>query len=303
MHTSKQKWSSYLFLSPYIVLYAAFGLMPILYSFYLSLMRWNGIGAKAFVGLDNYLFLFNSDSHFFKSIYNTLLLIVFSLPLQLAFGLVLAVLLYSRWVKWRAFFQLANFLPFIVAPVAIGLMFNILFDWQAGFINKVLIAVGWRDEGIDWLGEPWSARLVIIVMMCWKGFGYTMVFYLAALANISKDLYEAAEVDGASPLRMFWQITLPLLKPVTTFLVITGIIGGFQLMEEPMLLVKGFSMGVSVVGGADRCCLTTVWNMYDTAFGSNQRYGLGAAMAYGLTIIIAFVSFLGVKFLNRGDAN
>jgi cellobiose transport system permease protein len=303
MGTLKREWVPYFFLSPYILFYLAFGLIPILFSLYVSLTKWDGIGDQIFVGLDNYKFLFNPDSYFLKSIFNTFLFVALSLPLQIFFGLLIASLLYSRWVKWKGFFQLVNFLPYIVTPVAVGLMFNLLFDWQTGFVNKVLLQFGWIEEGIYWLGDPAYTRFVIVMMLFWKGFGYTMVFYLAGLANIPKELHEAAQVDGASSLRLFFQITLPLLRPVTSFIIITGIIGGFQLLEEPMLLLEGSGMGstVAVIGGPDRCCLTTVWNMYDTAFGSTSRYGLGSAIAYGLCLIIAVVSFIGVKFLDKGE--
>jgi cellobiose transport system permease protein len=302
MDTAKRKWVPYFFLSPYLLFYLVLGLIPIIFSFYVSLTSWDGISGKTFVGLANYKYLFNPDSYFFQSIGNTLLFILLTLPLQIVFGLALASLLYSRFVKWKAFFQLINFLPYIVTPVAVGLMFNLLFDWQAGFVNKVLIHFGLIDEGIYWLGDPVYARMVIVLMLFWKGFGYTMIFFLAGLANIPKDLNEAAQVDGASGFRNFWSITLPLLKPVMTFIVITGIIGGFQLLEEPMLLLGGSGMGSSsaVIGGPERCCLTTVWNMYDTAYGSTTRYGLGAAIAYGLCVIIALFSFIGVR-LQRGD--
>jgi multiple sugar transport system permease protein/cellobiose transport system permease protein len=303
MEAAKRRRMPYLFLSPYLLFYAAFGLFPIIFSFYVSLTDWDGIRDKTFIGLDNYLHLFNPNSYFFKSIGNTLLFVAVSLPLQIVLGLVIATLLYSRAVKGRAFFQLVNFMPYIVTPVAIGLMFNLLFDWQAGVVNKLLLHFGFIDEAIYWLGEAFYARMVIILMLVWKGFGYTMIFYLAGLANIPKDLLEAAQVDGATGLRAFFSITLPLLRPVTMFIVITGIIGGFQLLEEPMLLLSGSGMGSSsaVIGGPDRCCLTAVWNMYDTAFGSTTRYGLGAAIAWGLCLIIALFSFLGVR-LYKGDA-
>ncbi|MEX1028756.1 MAG: sugar ABC transporter permease [Paenibacillaceae bacterium] len=302
MEALRRKWIPYFFLSPYIIFYLAFGLVPILFSLYVSFTSWDGIREKHFVGLDNYLFLFDPNSYFFKSVGNTFLFIMMTLPFQMFFGLLLAVLLYSRFVKWKSFYQLVNFLPYIVTPVAVGLMFNLLFDWQTGFVNKVLMLLGWTNEEIYWLGEPGFARFVIAFMLFWKGFGYIMVFFLAGLANIPKDLYEAAQVDGASSTHMFLKITLPLLKPVTTFILITGIIGGFQLLEEPMLLLGGFAGGASaVVGGPERCCLTTVWNVYDTAFGSTTRYGLGSAIAYGLCMIIALVSITGYKFLNRGE--
>ncbi|WP_219837566.1 carbohydrate ABC transporter permease [Paenibacillus sp. R14(2021)] len=302
MNTAKRKWVPYFFLSPYLLFYVVLGLIPIVFSFYVSLTNWDGISGKTFVGLSNYKFLFNPDSYFFQSVGNTLLFIAMTLPLQIIFGLAIASLLYSQFVKWKAFFQLINFLPYIVTPVAVGLMFNLLFDWQAGFVNKVLLHFGLIEEGIYWLGDPVYARMIIVLMLFWKGFGYTMIFFLAGLANIPKDLNEAAQVDGASGFRSFWSITLPLLKPVMTFIIITGIIGGFQLLEEPMLLLGGSGMGSSsaVIGGPERCCLTTVWNMYDTAYGSTTRYGLGAAIAYGLCVIIAIFSFIGVR-LQRGD--
>lgn len=297
MDSAKRRWVPYVFLSPYLLFYAAFGLIPIIFSFYVSLTSWDGIRDKTFVGLDNYAFLFNPDSYFFQSVGNTLLFVVLTLPLQMIFGLIIATLLYSKFVKWKSFFQLVNFLPYIVTPVAVGLMFNLLFDWQAGFVNKFLLEFGLIDEAIYWLGDPLYARMVIVFMLFWKGFGYTMIFYLAGLANIPKDLHEAAQVDGATGIRTFWYITLPLLKPVTSFIIITGIIGGFQLLEEPMLLLGGSGQGSAsaVIGGPERCCLTTVWNMYDTAFGSTTRYGLGAAIAYGLCLIIACFSFIGTK--------
>mgnify|MGYP000933517952 CR=1 FL=1 len=301
METAKRRWVPYVFLSPYLLFYAAFGLFPILFSFYVSLTSWDGIKEKTFVGLDNYLHLFNPGSYFFKSIGNTLLFVGIALPLQIFLGLVIATLLYSKFVKGRAFFQLVNFMPYIVTPVAIGLMFNLMFDWQVGIVNKLLLHFGIIDEAIYWLGETTYARMVVILMLVWKGFGYTMIFYLAGLANISKDLLEAAQVDGANAVRTFFSITLPLLRPVTMFIFITGIIGGFQLLEEPMLLFTGSNMGsIGIIGGPDRCCLTAVWNMYDTAFGSTTRYGLGAAIAWGTCLIIALFSFFGVK-LYKGD--
>ncbi len=300
MNALRSRGAVLFFLSPYFIMYLSFGLIPIIFSLIVSFTSWNGIGEKTFVGFKNYIFLFSPDSYFFQSIYNVLIIMVGYIPLQIIFGLFLANLLYGRYVKWKSFFQLVNFLPYIVTPVAVGIMFSLLFDWQTGIVNKLLLKYGFVQEAVNWLGDPTYARIVIIFMMFWKGFGYTMVFFLAGLANIQKDLYEAAWVDGASPRRTFFQITIPLLKPVTSFILITGIIGGFQLLEEPMQLFKGTG-SATLIGGPDHSALTPIWNMYDTAFGTTQRYGLGAAIAYGLFIIIAFVSFIGFKFLNKRE--
>lgn len=298
MNAMRGRSATLFFLTPYFVMYLAFGLIPILFSLYVSFTSWNGIGDKTFVGLQNYLFLFSPDSFFFKSIGNVLILMVIYIPLQIATGLLIANLLYSRYVKWKSVFQLANFLPYIVTPVAIGIMFSLLFDWQTGLVNKVLLKIGLITDAINWMGDPLYARMVIILMLLWKGFGYTMVFFLAGLANIQKELYEAAWIDGASARQTFFNITLPLLMPVMSFILITGIIGGFQLLEEPMQVFKGTGSSM-LVGGPEHCCLTPIWNMYDTAFGTTQRYGLGASIAYGLCVIIAAVSFIGYRFMNK----
>jgi cellobiose transport system permease protein len=291
------------FLSPFIAAYLVFGLFPVIYSFYISLMDWKGYGEMKFVGFDNYVFLFSSsNSFFFKSVWNTFLFIVAYLPLQIIVGMLIASFLYSRWVRWKGFFQLVNFFPYIIIPVAVGLIFSMLFDWQTGIINRLFVQWGWITENINWLGTPLTAWFVITLMMFWKGLGYTMVFYLAGLSSISKEIYEAAWVDGASASRSFFQITIPLLKSVTFFVVITGVIGGFQLLDEPMLLLRGMTgNGSWVVGGPDRVALTTVWYMYDTAFGTNSRFGLSAAIAFGLAMVIAVASVLGYRFHGKEE--
>lgn len=291
----------YLFIAPYFIIYLIFGFYPILYSLGISFTNWDGIGSIHFVGFTNYIKLFTIDPYFWKSIINTLILLLESLPVQIIGGLLLAVALFSKRAKFKRLFQLVNFLPYITTPVAVGLIFWMFFDWQTGIVNRILTQSGILAEGINWLGNVWPARIVVGLMIIWKYTGYTMVIYLAGLANIPNDIYEAAYVDGSGPVHTFFKITVPLLRPVTVFLVITSIIGGLQLFDEPKLLLAGWGgASGSVVGGPDRGCLTAVWNLYDTAFGSNMRYGMGAAIAYGLFLVIFLVSIIGAKFLNRG---
>ena len=290
----------FIFIAPFAALYLVFNLFPTLYSFYVSLTDWKGFGAWNFVGLKNYIKLVTTDPFFAKAIWNTVLFLIFSLPLQTFFGLLMATLLYSRTIKLKRFFQTGNFLPYITIPVAIGVLFALVFDFKNGLINQLLLRIGLIDNQINWLGRPTSARIVIIGMLIWRYFGYSMIIYLAGMAAIDQSLYESAMIDGASALQSFRLITIPLLRNVTIFLVITGIIGGLQLFDEPKLLIQGVA-GVArgSVGGPQRCCLTAVWYLYDEAFSTFTRFGKSASIGYSLFLVIAAASYLGFRFMKR----
>ena len=284
------------FVAPFIIFFLAFNLFPILYSVFLSFHDWSGIGDKVFIGLDNYVRIFTQDKTVWKSLGNTLYIMVLGFPLSIFLGLVLAAFL-SNLKKFRNVFQTINFLPYITTPVAIGLIFTFLFDWNTGIINKILSFFG--GEGINWLGNAKFAPLVIGFMIIWKTTGYYMELYLAGITSISEDIYEAAKVDGAGPVKTFFKITLPLLKPITIFIVITSLIYALQLFDEPNLMFNVST--TSVIGGPDRSCLTMVWNFYDVAFGSTARLGYGSAVATTLFIIIVITSLVGMKLMNKKE--
>ena len=284
------------FVAPFIIFFLAFNLFPILYSVFLSFHDWSGIGDKVFIGLDNYVRIFTQDKTVWKSLGNTLYIMVLGFPLSIFLGLVLAAFL-SNLKKFRNVFQTINFLPYITTPVAIGLIFTFLFDWNTGIINKILSFFG--GEGINWLGNTKFAPLLIGFMIIWKTTGYYMALYLAGITSISEDIYEAAKVDGAGPVKTFFKITLPLLKPITIFIVITSLIYALQLFDEPNLMFNVST--TSVIGGPDRSCLTMVWNFYDVAFGSTARLGYGSAVATTLFIIIVITSLVGMKLMNKKE--
>lgn len=284
------------FVTPFIIFFLAFNLFPILYSVFLSFHDWSGIGDKVFIGLDNYVRIFTQDKTVWKSLGNTLYIMVLGFPLSIFLGLVLAAFL-SNLKKFRNVFQTINFLPYITTPVAIGLIFTFLFDWNTGIINKIITFFG--GEGVNWLGNAKFAPLVIGFMIIWKTTGYYMALYLAGITSISEDIYEAAKVDGAGPVKTFFKITLPLLKPITIFIVITSLIYALQLFDEPNLMFNVST--TSVIGGPDRSCLTMVWNFYDVAFGSTARLGYGSAVATTLFIIIVITSLVGMKLMNKKE--
>ena len=296
----RNKWPI-IFAIPFLTAYGLFMLFPMLYSFYLSLFEYNGIVEKHFVGLANYINLFTKDRLFLKALFNTVLIMLMSLPVNLILGLVIAYLLFSL-TKGRRLFQVVNFLPYITTPVAIGFIFSYIFDWNSGILNGLLTHFGILEENYFWLQQPWSARLIVAIMIVWRNFGYCMMIYLSGMRAFVQDIYEAAAIDGAGKLKTFFAIVVPLLKNVSVFLLITAMIGGFQMFDEPVQLYSGWSAASRSVGGPDYSVLTMIWKFYDDSFGSSTRLGYGAAIAYTLFLIIGVCSLASFFWSNKKDS-
>lgn len=296
----RNKWP-YLFSTPFLLAYGLFMLFPMIYSFYLSLFDYNGIVEKHFVGFSNYITLFTRDKLFLKALGNTVLIMLMSLPVNLILGLLLAWLLF-RIAKGRRMFQVINFLPYITTPVAIGFIFSYIFDWHSGIFNSLLTHFGILQENYYWLQHPWSARLIVAIMIIWRNLGYCMTIYLSGLTSISKEYYEAAAIDGAGSMKTLLHIAVPLLKNTSFFLFITSMIGGFQMFDEPVQLYSGWSAAARSVGGPDYSVLTVIWKFYDDSFGSNTRLGYGAAIAYTLFLVIGICSLISFIVNNRKDS-
>ena len=295
----KSFWPAF-FLLPYCAIYLVFGAFPIVHSFIISLTDWQLMGETTFVGLRNYVQLLTVDKWYLKSLFNTGLLMAMYIPVSVAVALLLSNLIYSKGVRFRKFFQLAYFLPHVTTAVAIGLMFALIFDWQTGILNKILLQLGLAGEGLNWLGTPALARVVTALMLFWSYFGYCTIFYLSGLSGIPEEMYEAATLDGASSWQVLRFVTIPLLKPITKFLVITSIISGSQVVEEPMLLLNGWATVGNAIGGPGRACLTAVWYLYDTAFGKSggMNYSKGAAIGY-LTFVFIMLIVLARNVVSK----
>lgn len=288
----KQMWP-FVFLAPFFICFFLFNLFPILYSLYMSLLNWAGYNEKVFVGFQNFVDIFTKDKLFWKSVLNTLKIGLMGFPAALVLGLTLAALLWNV-TRGKNFLRTVNFLPYITTPVAIGMVFTFLFEQHIGLVNRIIEALG--GKAINFMGTAKWAPVVIAFMIIWRNTGYFITMYLAGMTSISDDIYEAARIDGATRVQSFFRITLPLLKPVTTFLVITSTIYIFQLFDEVNLLFTNQTS--SVVGGPQQSCLTIVWNFYNQAFGSNPRMGYAAAMSCVLFVIIALVSIVGLRLMN-----
>ncbi len=286
MLTAKRQKMAYLFILPFFIVYLVFSLYPILSSLSISFFAdsdpLSGKG-MTFTGFDNYVRLFTSN-YFYSYVGNTIVIWLFSIIPQLTIALILALILNERWVKGRTMLRSVYYFPNLVTPITVGLLFNMLFSFPGGAVNNLFTALKLLHAPVDFLRQPILVRMVIGIAICWQNFGYNIIFLTAGLHSISQDVYEAAEVDGASALRKTVSITLPLLKPMLLYIMITSIIGGLQIFDVPKMFPEGMADYTR----------TMVLYMYESAF-KRWQFGYGAAIAYGIFMIIAVFSVIALR--------
>jgi ABC-type sugar transport system permease subunit len=280
---------AYLFVSPFFVLFAIFFLYPIGYSFWLSFRDWSLVGPARSVGLQNYRDLLH-DQIFWQSMTNAGLLFLIYVPAMTFLALVLAVLLNSRYVRLQGIFRTIIFLPYVMSgTVAAAYTFQLLLDRDAGYANRLLHFVG--VSPVPWLDDIWWARVSVGLLVLWGWLGYNMLIMLAGLQAIPPELSEAARVDGAGPVRIFFKITVPLLRPVIVFAVTLSIIGTFSLFTEPFVLTQG---------GPANATTTPVVQIWNNTF-SYLRVGYSAAMSYVFLAIIVILALAQYFLVSRRD--
>jgi ABC-type sugar transport system permease subunit len=300
MKTISKKSAPYFFMAPYFLLFIAFSLLPIIFTLYVSLNNWNGYKAMKFVGLDNYKRMLE-NGEFLLSLKNTLIIILFLIPLQLILAIIIAYMINSKLVRHKNLFKTAVFAPYLTIPIAAGLLWSFFFDGSAGTINYILMNMHIIKEPIDWLLNPMQAKGVVAIIMLWRYLGYSVLFFIAGLVSIPEELFEAARVDGARAWNNFWNISLPMIKPITIYMVITSLIGGFQTFDEPNIIyTQGNYLFGPYSGGPDGAVMTMVMLMSKGAF-LNSQYGYGSAVAYGMFLIIAVFAILSLKSMNGRD--
>ncbi|MDO4274543.1 MAG: sugar ABC transporter permease [Eubacteriales bacterium] len=288
----------YYFIMPFFIGYLLFSVFPFAFSFFISFTDWNGVGASAFVGLSNYIRIFTQDAAAQKAFMNTFLFLVIAIPIEIILGLLTAMIIKDFVPKAKGALQLLNFLPYLTAPVAVGLIFQFLFDWDYGTVNQILTQIGASNNHIYWLGTEGYARFVVILVIVWRMFGYSMIILSAGLSTISPDLYEAAELDGANWFQKQIRITLPLLKPILGFVCVISLINGFQLFDDPYMLFA--SQAGQPYGGPGNSVLTVMMHMFQASF-MNFQMGYGASIAYTLFFIIFILSMILTKFMKQED--
>ncbi len=293
LHALVQARWGLLFISPFYLLFAVFGLYPLLFSVYLSFTKWNGRGSPLFVGLDNYALLLQDDV-FWKSMANGVILFFLYVPIMTFLALVLAVVLNSRRVRGFQFFRTIIFMPFVTNMVAAGFTFQILLNQNYGLFN---IFLGWLGlPAVPWLNNEWAARVSLALLVTWAWLGYNMVIMLAGLQTIPKDLSEAALIDGANPAQAFLHVTVPLMQPVILFSVVLSTAGSFGLFAENMSLFS-LSQGVGPLNST----ITPIVDIYREAF-RNLRLGYASAAAYVYFAIIFVFTLLQVRYFGQREA-
>lgn len=287
LHEMKRNKWAYLFISPFFLLYAVFGIFPLFYGLWLSLFRWDAISPMRWMGFANYAKLLTDDI-WWKAVYNTVWLFFGATIPQLTLALVLAFIINSSYIKGKDIFRAAYFMPIVASSVAVGLIFSSLFGEKYGMLNYFIGFIGLGP--IDWLQSREWLKPAIALVTVWQWTGYSMIIFLAGLQSINPELYEAARVDGATTRHIFRYITVPLLRPVILFQVILSIIGAMQTFDIPVMLTNGGTQA-STPGGTDRAGLVTMVLIYWTAFKYGQ-FGFAAAMAFVLFLLIVLFSFL-----------
>ncbi|MCB5237502.1 carbohydrate ABC transporter permease [Niallia circulans] len=249
----------------------------------------SGTGANLeFVGIENYTRLFK-DPTFLTALKNTVIYLIVQVPLMILLALILSVLLNNKNLKFKGFFRTAIFLPCVTSLVAYSVIFKYLFS-QDGIINLMLMKIALISEPIQWLTDPFWAKITIIIAITWRWTGYNMIFYLSALQNVDESIYEAAKIDGASSLQQFFKITIPNLKPIILFTSITSTIGTLQLFDEVVNITQG---------GPGNATITISQYIYNLSFKYTPDFGYAATVSY--IIVIMIIIFSIIQFKVAGD--
>ena len=267
----------YLFLLPAIGFFCVFSVYPILYSFIMSFTNWpltSLMGPPKFIGFQNYATVLN-DPVVSTSFWNSLLFMVISVPLQMFLGLLVAIGL-DRPLPGRTALRLIYYVPVITSWVVVTFMFQYLFNTDYGFINWLLESIGVTQQPIAWLADPKLAIVVSALLGTWKGVGWAMMIFLAALQAVPDELYEAAAIDGAGKWHRFWSITLPSIRGSVFFVSVLLVMGAFQMFMQIFILTAG--------GPANESQTPMVW-MYEQAF-SNLQFGYASAFSWLITVLI-----------------
>lgn len=272
--------NGWLFVGPAIALIGVFMAYPIVKSLWLSFHSGQGSVMK-FVGFGNIDRLLN-DPIFFTALTNTFIFLFVQVPIMIVLALIMASCLNMPNLKFRGFLRTAVFLPCVTSLVAYSVLFKSMFSYD-GLINSLLLKTGLVSQSIPWLSDPFWAKVVVIAAITWRWTGYNMIFYLAAMQNIDKSIYEAARIDGISATRRFLSITVPMLKPVILFTTVTSTIGTLQLFDEPMNITQGLISDVT---------LTLSLYIFKLSFRYVPNFGYAATVSYVIVVLVAILAFI-----------
>ena len=283
--SQRERWIAYGFLLPNFIGFLLFMLGPVFASLMMSLFRWDIFSVPVFIDWDNFIEIFFPRSGFWQYLANTFFFSL-SVPLGLVLALFFALLLHQP-LRGMGFFKTIYFLPAVSSAIAVAIIWQWILNKDFGMLNALLIKSGLAP--VDWLGNPLLAKVSIILMTVWKGLGYNILIYLAALQGIPRELYEAAHLDGAGRWQRFTRLTLPLLGPAHLFLFITGFISSFQLFGPIYIMTQG---------GPLKSTWSLVYEIWWKAF-REFRMGYAAALAWILFAIIFLATLVQWRYAER----
>ncbi|MCK1998532.1 sugar ABC transporter permease [Psychrobacillus psychrodurans] len=285
----KEMLSGYLYISPFFIIFAIIGLYPAIFSLILAFQKWNGMGEMEFVGLSNFQVIL-SDPLFWKSVYNTIILGLMGTAPQLVIGLILAFLLNLSYLRFKAFFRVTIFMPYITSMVAVALVFSVFFsNNETALVNYIIGLFGF--DPVSWKTSEWGAKIAISTMVFWRWLGYNTIIYLAGMQSIPNELYEASRIDGASIFQQLRYITIPLLKPFIILTVFFSTVGAMQLFTEPTVFLGNTAF-------ARDEAMTVVMYLYRDAFRLSS-FGTASAAAIVLLLFIVVASAFNMMLTKR----
>ena len=259
-------------------------IIPFFQTIYMSFSKTKAFGAYQFCGLENYLEMFR-NAEFWKANWNSIYFCILTVPVGVFLALIVAVLLNAK-IKGKTAFRAIFFLPMVVAPAAVAMVWKWIFNAEYGILNQVLGA------NIRWLTDPKIVLVTCAIVSIWSSIGYDAVLLLSGIQNISQSLYEAAELDGCTPNQMFWKITIPLIRPILVYVMITSMIGGLQMFDVPQILTNG-------KGGPDRTSTTMIMYLNNHLFSKN--YGMAGAVSVVLFLVCAVLCVVVYFSLTKED--
>lgn len=278
----KEALAGWLFLSPVYLCILILGVFPVLFSLFLSFCQWNlvgGLSSIKVIGLDNFKLLFEDDK-FYMALKNNLTYTAITVPIGLVLALILSVLIHTR-VFGQSYFKIAFFIPYISSITALGAIWSALYHPSLGPINQFLLHMGVTNPP-KWLADTHYSLTSIMIIAIWAALGYQMIIFIAGLTNIPDELYEAANMDGASSFQQFFRITLPLLAPTTSFLFITTLMSSFKVFDLIAFLTGG---------GPNDSSTVLVYRIYEEGF-QNFRMGYASAISWVLFLVIGVVTLI-----------
>lgn len=282
----KYRLDGFIFILPWIIGMLAFQLGPMINSFILAFTQYDIITPSKFIGIKNFIKIFTDDPLFYKSLWNTIYFVVGSVPISIIIGILVAVLLNQK-IRGITIYRVLYYLPSVTAGVAVAIVWMFIYDKNYGLINNLLIQFGIHGPG--WLIDPRWVMPSLIIMSIWALIGQRFVIFLAGLQGIPDELYEAADIDGASSWQKFISITLPMLTPTIFFTLITGIIAAFQSMFTTVYIITNGT------GGPLNSAYVYVFHIYRNAF-EYYHMGYACALAWILFLIVFILTFIQVKF-------